>query len=900
MPAGLPHCHMLITLADADTPKTPEDIDTIVSCEFPDPIQQPELFENVTAHMIHGPCGTYNRDSPCMNDAGNCSKRYPKELQNETVWEIDGYPRYRRRDSGITAKVGHHHVDNRWIVPHNPYLLRRFNCHINVEVVSSIRQIKYVFKYIDKGVDMATVKCKDKNNEPEVFENLRYTSPVEAAWRIFEFDMQGRSHSVMHLAVHLEQRQQILYKLGEEKKAAKRGQNTDTTLLAWFHLNEENAPITLPSNEQIRPRQLLYAQIPEYYTFTHHQWHPRRQTSKTIGRIATVSPAEQERYHLRLLLLNKRGALGFPDLKTVDGVRFEKFTEAAKASNLIADDDEWFRCLQEASEFQMPFQLRLLFSIILGFCHPQRPHELWEQFKDALSDDFYHRSDDRSRAYLQAYEHIHSLLTPEAFEYFKKIPRPQAEPTQEFSTCSPALSFDALYSTLNSEQKAAADAVIEAIEQTDGTRPHPRLFFIDGPAGSGKTYLYRTICAYLQHANKPYLTVASTGIAATLLPSGRTVHSQFGLPIPTTATNFRSKIKVQSAEAAKIRVASCIIWDEAPMASKYVFHGVSELLQDLHNSPGPFGTTIIVAGGDFRQVLPVVPHGNRSQMVDASIKNSHLWPHFQTFHLHQNMRASDATTDYTMWLQQVGEGLIHSDADGHIDLPIESHSSGNIIQDIFGSALDPSSPLHYANSAILCPRNEDIYKLNEDILKLLPDSSTTYYSIDTAEADKTSTITLTTEYLNSLNFPGMPPHALTLKRGAIIMLLLNLNPRRGLCNGTRLIVTHMNKHTITAKPVGSNEPVIIPRVDVIPRTQELPFLMRRRQFPIRLSFCMTINKSQGQTFDRVGLYLPTEPFSHGQLYVALSRVRHPAHLKVLMPNTYPPRPKNIIYKEILH
>ena len=155
----------------------------------------------------------------------------------------------------------------------------------------------------------------------------------------------------------------------------------------------------------------------------------------------------------------------------------------------------------------------------------------------------------------------------------------------------------------------------------------------------------------------------------------------------------------------------------------------------------------------------------------------------------------------------------------------------------------------------------------------------------------------------------MQPHELILKRGTIVLLIRNLNPKKGLYNGTRLLITNLENNFITGKILNDcnkGEIVNLPRIDLAPSETTLPFTLKRRQFPVIPAFAMTINKSQGQTFDYVGIYLNEPVFSHGQLYVALSRCKSKDNTKIFIRNTEKQGQQtdghffttNVVYKEI--
>ena len=163
-----------------------------------------------------------------------------------------------------------------------------------------------------------------------------------------------------------------------------------------------------------------------------------------------------------------------------------------------------------------------------------------------------------------------------------------------------------------------------------------------------------------------------------------------------------------------------------------------------------------------------------------------------------------------------------------------------------------------------------------------------------------------TEYLNSLSPSGLPSHRLFLKKGMPLMLMRNLNPKMGLCNGSRLIFHKLHKnHLLECTIAGgehNNRTVLIPRISLRPKDREYPFEWSRRQFPVRVAFAMTINKSQGQTLKNVGVWLKDSCFAHGQLYVCISRVGSSSCIKFAISQVEgrPPNvTNNVVYREVL-
>ncbi|CAA0815513.1 Unknown protein, partial [Striga hermonthica] len=388
---GLPHAHMLIILANKNKLYKPEEFDKIVSAEIPDKRLNTHLYNMVKKHMMHGPCGDLNPNNSCMNAKNKCRFNYPKQFSEFTMQGNNSYPKYQRRDNNVKIKVRGCKLDNRWVVPYSPYLLAKFNCHINVEICSSIRAVKYIYKYICKGHDKIAFHVDTSNqnaqiDEIEQFRTARWVSPPEAAWRIYRFPISETKPAVINLPVHLENYQTISYRKRDRlDRIANNPRNHKTMLTEFFFMNR-----TDPFAKKLN---LTYIEFPEYFVWlTDEKKWKIREGKDSIARIVTVHPNEGERYYLKLLLLHVRGPKSYKHIKSFNNIIAKSYHEAALARGLLQDDNTQELCLEEASLFKMPYEMRRLFANLLVYSCPNKPADLFTKFEEAMSEDFVRHS----------------------------------------------------------------------------------------------------------------------------------------------------------------------------------------------------------------------------------------------------------------------------------------------------------------------------------------------------------------------------------------------------------------------------------------------------------------------------------------------------------------------------
>ncbi|XP_035842064.1 uncharacterized protein LOC110923839 [Helianthus annuus] len=874
---GLPHAHICLFMkADHKLP-TVEHIDPFISAEIPDKNEDPELYSLVSDFMIHGPCGHANLKCPCM--VGNrCSKNFPKRFMEATSIDSDGFPIYRRRDSGHTV--------------------------------------------VKKGPDRATVVVvdSDKGTEEEIpkdeikeYYDARYVSACEASWRIFANEVHYRYPSVMRLPFHLPDQQNVVFS-GEDdiEDVLNKPQVNSSIFLGWMNMNNNDS--------EPEARELTYVEFPGKYVWKLKDrcWQPRK-THVSVGRIYSVSPSLGEAYFLRILLTKVRGPRSFEEIRTYDGVIYPTFRDACYARGLLDDDNEYIECIKEASFTGNGNYLRCLFGTLLLSNTLSRPEVVWDKTWEFLSEDILYnmRKDTDIRGLVVSDERIKNITLSKIEKYLLR----NGSSLRRFSPM-PVPDDD----SLNDDQRAVFNEIMDAVRSGNGG-----VFFVYGYGGTGKTFLWKTLAACIRCNGQIVINVASSGIASLLLSRGRTAHSRFHIPINLNEDSV-CHIKPNTEIANLLNEAKLIIWDEAPMVHKHAFEALDRTLKDVlsvgdsRNSEIPFGGKAIVFGGDFRQILPVVQNGSRQDIVHASLCSSYIWSSCKVLKLTRNMRLSVGASisniqeihEFAKWLLEVGEGNVGDGNDGEatIEIPNDllitdsTDPIQSLIDFVYPSVLDRFKDRDYfSERAILAPKNEVVHGINDRLLALFPGEEVEYLSSDsicpTEEInDPLHQDLYNPEVLNSVKVSGLPNHRLVLKLGVPVMLLRNIDQQNGLCNGTRLQITRLGKRVIEAEILSGGNVGLrtyIPRINMIPSDKKIPFKFQRRQFPITVCFAMTINKSQGQSLSRVGLYLRDPVFSHGQLYVALSRVKTKDGVKLLIfdkdgrPTN---KTTNVVYKEI--
>ncbi len=706
-------------------------------------------------------------------------------------------------------------------------------------------------RYCFKAPDRVSVEL----NEIQAYLSGRLLSCSEATFRILGLRLHQEWPSVERLEIHLPRHHNVVFNpLDDEDEVHERLLSTTSKLLQWFELNREDP----------NARQWRYIDIPEHYSWDkqRHQWKRRVNVVTKVARLPQVSASNLELAALRLILHYARGCGSFEDLATFNGHTYDSFRDAAKAAGLVEDDSEAVIIFQEIVRTRVCIQtLREQFCAVLVHCGPSNPVELFNMFASDLMYDSVSSASCRS-ALLDINtimrEQYGKSLNDREFGFDLDFPDDDVMLPPIVDIDSNTALLEVLRPLLSQEQKIAIQCVLNSVFDQQGSN----VFAVLCSAGTGKTLFANFLACYLRSQGYVVVCVAASALAASLLEGGHTAHHAFHIPIPANDGTFCSLTR---PERALLRKADLIIWDEASMIHQDVADTVCRSLQDIMHEQLPFGGKTVVFTGDFKQLLPVVRCGNGAH---HTLHRCSWWPRVACYSFSRNFRA-DQDEAFAAMLEDVGRGLITT-----VNVP-EGSCAGSItelVARVFGDNLLNVD----ANAMILTWTLDAANTINEYCLQHSPGVSHEAFASDTYMNCKNPDL-YPTEVVASIHMYGAPSSCIRLKVGARYMIIKNV--MKNVFNGVRcqLVALNGNKSVFVKllSGPGAGVTVLLPSCVfmISPEASGLPFVIRRRQFPLIPAYAVTAHKAQGQTLCTVGLYIASDVFTHGQAYTALSRTR---------------------------
>jgi hypothetical protein len=757
---GLPHVHLLIILVNSIC--TPREVDSIVSAEIPDPQLYPELYAAVNEFQIHSPCDL-DETAGCRCNQTNlrCKRFFPKSMARVTTLMGNKYPLYRRR--GIfTCVVKNRIITDDWVVPYCPFLTLKYRAHCNVEIASSIKSFKYVYKYVLKSPDTAVISI----NEIQAHLSGRMLSAAEAVWRLLGLPLHKEFPPVMRLHVHLPNEHSVIFDpTANEEDIHEANEAATSTLLEWFNLNQSDATAKL----------YAYAEIPEHFVWNKVQW-TRRKKGTMLGRIYAVSSRNQELFALKRLLSVVRGATGWDDLRSVDGVSYGSFQEACGARGMLADDGDIIEAFNEIARVSCSIDNnRLQFALLLLNRQCQNTPQFFALMQEHLCDNHEVNADNCAAALWHIEDVMQSYgrsLSDVDFG-IRLPPRPSSmQQTQAlcfrkhvFNTDHCIAERDACLTLFTDEQRQAYADVVATVNG-HSTR---NVFTILSSAGCGKTMWVTGLTWALRADGHIVLNVAASALAATLLPGGCTAHSAFNIPIPTTAESYCG---VKGAERELVRRCKCICYDEVSMVSQDLADCLDRFLQDIMNNTAPFGGKTIVFLGDFKQLLPVAP----GIKYPATVKNCRWWNNANVLRFTKNFRAL-SNPEFVSFLEDVGNGVLQQIP---IPAPSRVRSHANLIASVYG---DDMTSVSGSRNMIMAFTLKTCNDINAECMSAIHTEELLAPAFDDTKDNRQPDL-YTPEYLASLPLHNVPPALLSMKISARYMIIKNYHPDMGVCNGT--------------------------------------------------------------------------------------------------------------------
>ncbi|CEF61556.1 Ovarian tumour, otubain domain and DNA helicase Pif1 like family and Helitron helicase-like domain and P-loop containing nucleoside triphosphate hydrolase domain-containing protein [Strongyloides ratti] len=911
--SGLPHGHIVIKLKNFK--KEPNYIDSIITAEIPDKEKDKQLYDLVMIHMIHKNCGKLKEKAKCWNNyKKKCSKNYPKPFINETtICDENGEVFYKRKSDNEM---------NKYVVPYNIFLLKYFNAAINVEIVSNIIGSSYIFKNMminnDSKSKLINLEVLLKNKyEISNYQKVRCINTTDALLRIYQYPLLGNTVAVEVLYIHenyLKNSTLPDYILDKENEIVKYLYTKfvigKSKLIAYFDLMKKEKEKNNPNQEVLN---LTYEEIPKLFKWDplyprdnvnvprseRGAWIRRVNNNKVIGRIVVVSKKYRELYAMRCLLLNRKGVTSFNDLKTINGIYYDTYEKAAYQLNLINDIIISKDHFKELTKKISPEEFINLFIIYITFDDKFDDHKIVvEENKEFMLKPYKKTSYIENNINIsdkEAYKYLLNDILQKLIVNGYNIEKSNLPFKKNILLNKNEIDVNKekrkLELLINQSNKKQLEALKE-LKKMLLSNNKMKLMLIEGPAGTEKKY---------------YFTLSSTGLSATLFENGQTVHSFFKIPLNINDFDYEIDInkikKMNHYNINKLQKECDVIFiDEVSMIScKQLNYIDLSLRKNLNIENFYFGGKILILSGDVRQCVNILEKNPSSQELISSIILNSLYfrnNSAKIIRLVDNMRVNKNEKEFSTFLLQIGNGIRKNNNngdenylydgrmnnDGFVSIPPSMIFEGDdnaFIEEIFGKHLSYKN----SNVGIITPTDHVANMLNEKILLKYFNNIETFYSTDKLYYN--DALKKSSNIFQNYNPYGYPKHKLNISKGCILICLKNLNVKEGLCNGTKLIYNETisfnneKKKLLKCTSLDNKKIYLIPQVECCPINLDIQIPFTRYQFPVKLGYAFTINKSQGQTFKKVGLYITESGlFSHGQLYVAFSRVRSINDIKV--------------------
>lgn len=647
-------------------------------------------------------------------------------------------------------------------------------------------------------------------------------------------------------------------------------------------------------------------------------------------RMQTVPPSQGELFYMRLLLLHKM-PLSWEDLRTHEGQEHVTFQDAANAMGLLDNFNEAILTFIEAMEsHRAPCLLRSLFTTLTLQGYPTadildlNTHPDWV---DGLMTDYLEITHGNIN---EAYNHLLADLDMRLQDNGGKnmsdfgLPMPRNASTElererlKYYEAEQRMIVQNARSqpTWNHELEAVFCEVDRLLISNEG-----KLLFVIGKAGVGKTTLNRILLAHCRGMGKIGLVCAPTALAAGLYNGGVTCHDLCKLNVVEDEVwdEYKSYLHKYPGRCALLKECSLLIIDEIFNVHRANFMSILFAMQSVRESTHETGGLIIVCTGDNHQIPPVVKNGNKTKTVNASVVALPNWSEIHKMRLNIPQRTLPSEVVFRSLLDEVG-----ADLRPHVlvvdDTPLISLPNLQYFLDV-DIALTwalPTLDSAQRNSILACS-NARVDELNNKMQERNPNplvecQGSTFLKSSTNEPQLVDM--MSPELFFNVNCKHTPGHVIGLKVGDVCFLMASISKRDGLNKNQRVRINEIHKRLIGATLLldnGQTKKCVIPRIRFDMKIGKGGLVVTRLQFPLKLAYAMTFNKSQGQTFERVLIDSRRQilnkrtvcgGFTHGHTYVALGRVRSASDVRVLVDDfdvrNEQPLTGNVVYSELLN